>query len=492
MLGTFDFILYSFLIIPFVGLILNSMKILIDTEKFDTLISPVVSIFLILVEFILAILIFQKVNAIGEIELQVDNLAIDWVSAVFLVIVQSLLLFIGIFSIYYFRDKGYAKYFTLFFSLQLGLILSITANNFFILFLSWEFLVVTGYILVVFSQTRRAYEAGIKYLIISSFGSLLLLFGIGLLTAVVPSLNFAELLRVDNILSSLIGKLAFIFIIMGFGITAGMIFFNQWLPDAHPEAPAPVSAILSGIVVKVGIYALYRTFVLLAPTTSFSDTPAQLILIIGILTMTEGNLMVFAQFKRKDSVDYKRILAYSTTVHLGLMMIIVPINSDFTIFALLFHILNHGLAKVLLFLLSGYMIAKIGSRDLKDLKGIGVHDKIIGVSLFIGLMSLAGLPGTGGFISKLMIILSFYQSHALNGPVSAMMIVALVLIMINTVLAFIGYLWLIKKLIFEKSEVVFSYEKDSIDWIAKFIYILLSVIILFLGIFPNLYLQYII
>ncbi|MCY3411254.1 MAG: NADH dehydrogenase [Candidatus Heimdallarchaeota archaeon] len=481
-----DMISLGFLVLPIIGFILSSMRILITSKVYEKLFIPILSISVVAAEFVLALLINIEVNINGKLYFSIDNLAVDSLSAILLIIVQGLYLVIALFSLYYFSPEKYGNYFTLFFVLDLGLILSLCSDNLFVLFISWELMVLTGYILVVFSQTKKAYEAGIKYLVISSFGSLEILFGLGLLTASVSSLDYDDLLVHGGIMDTFLGKFAFAFIIMGFGVTAGMIFLNQWLPDAHPEAPSPVSAILSGIVVKIGIYALYRCFMLLAPDSLFSSSASQLMIIIAILTMSEGNIMVFAQFMRNDITDFKRILAYSTTVHLGFLLLVVPIQSEFTKYALLFHIANHGLAKVMLFLLSGYIITRYGTRDLKKLRGIGSKDKLLGLSLFIGLMSLGGLPGTGGFVSKLMIILSFYQRHEFMGPLSTTFNISLILILLNSVLAFIGYLWMIKYLIFDKTnENQVINDESKLTWLARIVLIALILAILILGFMPG-------
>lgn len=465
-------IILLLVLIPVIGIFFASLGLFFKSKLLRIAI-PVVALILLLSEVACSVYFLQNLKSLADPF--TNTLGADWFSSVLTIIIAVFCLIIGFYSISYFDSAKYFRFFTLFFSLNLGLILTVLARHLFILFLGWELLVISGYILVVFNQTKKAYEAGLKYLVISSFGSLEFLFGLGLLSGVVPSFYYDKLELVQTIMDTLVGKFALAFIVMGLGVTAGIVILNQWLPDAHPEAPAPVSALLSGILVMMGVYALFRVFSLLAPSVSYNSSVSYLMLAIGIATMFEGNIMVFAQFLRKEFIDFKRILAYSTTVHLGFLIILVPIQS--TSYALSLHILNHGLAKILLFLISGSLIHVFSTRDLRKLQGVGSKNKTLGLSLSIALLSLAGFPGTGGFISKLTVLLTFYS---IQGDY---MILSLILILLNTALAFVGYLWIIKKIVFDKSPE--NSEKFSLGWIENSTFVLITLLILALGIYPS-------
>ena len=241
----------------------------------------------------------------------------------------------------------------------------------------------------------------------------------------------------------------------------------------------------------MGIYGLYKIFSLYFTTNTTYDTSfSQIILFIGLLTMFEGTLMVFVQFK-KDFIDIKRILAYSTISHMGLLITITPLNSNLSIIALIYHIISHSLSKSLLFLMAGYLQITYHTRDVRSLAGAGRKDKFAGVIIIIGLLSLGAFPGTTGFISELLVFITIFSSGI---SVDLYLFIVVILIVIfNSVLAFGGYLWLMKYLVFnEESETVKSIDRTlEHQTIMKYTAIELVILIFFLGIFPNILIDYI-
>jgi multicomponent Na+:H+ antiporter subunit D len=201
---------------------------------------------------------------------------------------------------------------------------------------------------------------------------------------------------------------------------------------------------------------------------------------LGILTMFEGNLLVFAQFWRKDIIDFKRILAYSTTVHLGFIVLGIGAGTEVGISASIFHILTHSLGKGSLFLLSGTIIAAIGSRDLREMKGIGRRSPFIGIVLTVGLLSLSGIPITGGFASKLYIILAIFNGH----HTGIMNVLLAVMAIINAVLALGGYLYILKFIVFDEPEAK-AEEKLKIPVFEAIALIIMVLVIIVLGVWPT-------
>lgn len=415
------------------------------------------------------------------------NIEISGISIIIVIFVQTLLILIGLFSIFYIKEKDLSAYFALYFSMNLGIILVFSVSHLFLLFMSWELMVLTGYLLVLFPKTEESLEAGFKYLVISTIGSLNILLGMSLISGISTDLSYATIANSDTLTDGFIGKLGFTFLIIGFGVTAGMLFLNQWLPDAHPAAPAPVSAVLSAIMVNAGIYGIFLAFNFMVNSANYVTT-AQIVIIVATITMTEANLMIIIQLMRDDSKDIKRILAYSTIVHLSYLLVITPIISNDGIVVLLLHMFTHGIAKAQLFLITGYLLMLTRSRDLRKLKGIGQKEKFLGVIIFISLMSLGGLPGTGGFVSKLLILIVFYKNNADIGifDTATNQIFTLILI-VNGFIAFIGYLWLMKYLLFDKpdEEIEFELIASRSSMIIKGILLVLSLSLIFIGFFPN-------
>jgi multicomponent Na+:H+ antiporter subunit D len=186
------------------------------------------------------------------------------------------------------------------------------------------------------------------------------------------------------------------FFIMGFGLKAALVPFHAWLPDAHPSAPAPISAALSGLLIKVsGVYALTRVFI-----SVFGLTPAlsTVLMYLGIISM------VVAAFLALGQTDIKRMLAYSSISQVGYIVLGIGLGTPLGILGGLFHLFNHALAKSLLFLNSGALQMSTGTRNLDEMGGLGKRMPVTAGTSLVGSLSIAGVPPLNGFWSKLIII----------------------------------------------------------------------------------------
>ncbi len=488
----FDPIFLSiFIVLPVVGIFLSSIfTIFIQNKKF-LILEQLVSVLLFFSNVILILIMALSFEVGANVPSTLsDFFSINLVSLMILILVEVVFFFISMFSLRYIKTEKQSQYFIFLFALNLGILLTMLSNNLFVLFVCWELMVISGYVLVSFNRSIEAFEAGFKYLIISSVGSLFMLLGIGLLSGLVGSLNFVDIAS-QNLFANDLGKLSFAFIFIGFATTGGAFIFNQWLPDAHPEAPAPVSSLLSGIVVNMGIYGIYKLFSLYSiSNNSYSTDFSKFVLVIGLLTMFEGSILVFAQFK-KDFIDIKRILAYSTISHMGLLLTITPLGSELSFIALIYHIISHSLSKSLLFLMAGYLQLTYHTRDLKVLSGAGRKDKLTGLIMMVGLLSLGAFPGTTGFISEVLVFLTIFSSGiSINSTIFLMVIL---LVIFNSVLAFSGYLWLLKYLIFNEESDVVKATTASInnETIIKYTVLEIAVLIILLGLFPNVLIEFI-
>jgi len=406
-----------------------------------------------------------------------------------LVSVFSFLVWMAVlFSINYMKGKeGIGYYYALILTLLTGLTATVMANNFITLFIGWEMFAISAYVLVAFDRMKRgAVEASLKYFIMSTAGSMLVLLATALTYGFYGTVNFAVLSSIIVPGNSEVLGLILALYISGFAVTAAMLFLNAWLPDAHSSAPSTISALLSGIVVKAGAFGIYRVLYSAYPDI----VPAGVVLSwIGILTMFEGNFLVFSQFWRKDIIDFKRILAYSTTVHLGYIVLGIGSNTILGVQASVFHILTHSIGKGSLFLLSGTLIAAVGSRDIRDMKGIGRRSPFIGMILTISLLSLGGIPITAGFVSKLMVIVATFNGNdVLNNPAILGNNIALVVMAIlNSLLALGGYLYILKIMLFDVPEP--TEEKVKIPIFEAITLSIIAVIIIVLGFWPDLILN---
>jgi proton-translocating NADH-quinone oxidoreductase chain N len=319
---------------------------------------------------------------------------------IFLTLLISVIgLLVSIYAVSYIKEEPTQKYHMLFLLLMVGAIGIVLTGDVFNLFVFFEILCISSYALVAYNKDKEGTEAAMKYLIQGSVGSSFVLIGVALLYGLFGTLNMADI--ASRIASAeptyLFVSLAFLF--TGFGIEAAIFPLNAWLPDAHSSAPSSISAILSGIAIKTGVYGIARMIF----TIFNADGILTLIGFLGLLTLLVGEMSAF----RQD--DIKRLLAYSSIGQIGLIVFALGIATSLGVFACLFQIVSHALAKALLFLAAGYMIYKVGSKSITSLNGIGKKMPLTSFAFAIGSFSLVGLPPFAGFISKFLIVYAAIQ-----------------------------------------------------------------------------------
>jgi len=274
------------------------------------------------------------------------------------------------------------------------------SNNIIMLYVAVEASTIASGLLVAFYWDKRALEAGYKYLMLLTVGITFSLFGCVLVYATGASilhsgakgLLLSDLRSVAGQFPTTTVALASAFLIVGFGTKAGVAPFHPWLPDAHAEAPTPVSALLSGVMLKVAVYALVRTVSMFFP--GFAPV-AMFLLALGVFTLVIGDLMALAQD------DLKRMLAYSSVSQIGYIIMGFGIGTQPGIYAGLFHMLNHALAKALLFLAAGSVVYGTGVRRISQLGGLAKKMPVTSFCFFVGALAVSGVPPFNGFQSKL-------------------------------------------------------------------------------------------
>jgi hydrogenase-4 component F len=288
-----------------------------------------------------------------------------------------------------------------------------TTNNIIMLYVAVEATTIASGLLVAFMWDKRALEAGYKYLMLLTVSITFALFGAVLLYSSAASLLGGSESGVNAMLITEIRGIATyippgvaIFItalfIIGFGTKAGIAPFHPWLPDAHAEAPSPISALLSGVMIKMAVYALARTLSIFFPLFSALSL---FIVILGCFTMLLGITMALVQN------DIKRMLAYSSVSQMGYVLMGIGFWTQLGVYGGLFHIVTHAFAKALLFLAAGIIVYQTSARRLSDLGGLAAKMPLTAILFFIGALSIAGLPPFGGFMSKLTIFMAGAQKH---------------------------------------------------------------------------------
>jgi len=297
---------------------------------------------------------------------------------------------------------GRWKFFSLFMLMLAGLNGVTVTGDLFNLFVFIEISAISSYALVAFGTDFDELEAGFKYMVIGEIGGFTILLAIALLYARASSLNMAV---VSQVIAGFGHTPLFWLIVgaflVGFAVKMAMAPFHAWLPDAHPSAPAPVSALLSGVFIKVlGVYAMSRVmFNVFGLSRANAPTFFNLLLAFGVLSIVAGGLLAYAQ------KDYKRLLAYSSVSQIGYILIGLGIGNYWGIVGALFHLLAHALGKSLLFMASGSVEHATGTRDLEKLSGLEQSMPVTAWSHLLGSLSLAGVPPFAGFFSKLFLII---------------------------------------------------------------------------------------
>ncbi|MEM1537937.1 MAG: proton-conducting transporter membrane subunit [Candidatus Nezhaarchaeales archaeon] len=389
------------------------------------------------------------------------SFVVDGLSLFMAFLFAGLGLLVSIYSIRYMeKDLNLDRYYSLLMTLVAGMIGVVFAGDLFNLFVFWETMSISSYSLVAFRKYRwEPIEASFKYLTMSTVGSLMVLYAISFLYGLTGTLNIYELARIlgaSPIRSQLLAAYFLVAcVVAGFGVTGAMVPFHFWLPDAHPAAPSGISAMLSGVVIKAGVYGIARVLFTVFNPNSFDF--GTVLMVFGVITLTVANLAALLQR------DIKRLLAYSSIVNIGYILSGLGIGAyvithyqpplslsvaGLAVMGALFHIFNHAIGKGLLFLCAGCFIHEAKTRDISMLEGIGKHMAITGASFSIGLLGLAGVPPLSGFWSKLFIILAGYSITW-----DPFMIVVTTLIVLNSIFAATYYVWLMQRIMFRESKV---------------------------------------
>lgn len=333
------------------------------------------------------------------------ELHLDGLTALLLLIINGVGLMISLYSVAYMRQyTSKLRYYTLFLCMVAGLNGVVVSRDLFTLYVFVELASISSYALVAFGGDQEQLEASFKYLIQGSLATLVILLGIGLVYAMTGTLHFdfiAAQLRALPAGHPVI-TFALALFISGLAVKSAIVPFHAWLPDAHPAAPAPISAMLSGVLIKaIGVYVLARLLF-----NVFGPTPRLLLIFQGlaVLSMVVGVLLAIGQW------DMKRLFAYHSISQIGYVVLGLSLGTPLGAVGALYHLLNHSLFKSLLFLNAGAVEYSTGTRDLHRLGGLNRILPVAARTSLIASLSIAGIPPFNGFWSKLIIILACVES----------------------------------------------------------------------------------
>ena len=372
----------------------------------------------------LAIKLFFAVLADKTVTEWKEFLRADALSAWMLLLVPIVSLASSIYAVRYFRrdladavvtPRRVREFYVLTPLFAAAMALAALVNNLGVMWIGVEATAISSVLLVALYNRKTSLEAAWKYVMLGGLGLVLALFGtiftyaaaIGKTGGEMPSFNWSRLLAVAPQLDHRMMTLAFIFVFVGFGTKAGLAPMHTWLPDAHSEAPSPTSAMLSGASLKIAVYALLRFHILTAACLG-TGLSRDLLLGFGLVSMVLAGPFILLQ------TNLKRMLAYSSLEHIGLICVGVGMNAPLTIFGALLHMGYHALTKPVLFFTAGNVHQQFHTLDFRRI-GSGLARLMPLTALFLALAAVAvsGLPPFGLFVSELTIIFGgFTSQHA--------------------------------------------------------------------------------
>src|SRR6478735_5575638 len=294
-------------------------------------------------------------------------------------------------------------------TMMFGMNLAFLSNNIGLMWVAVEIATLTTVLMVGIYRTHAALEAAWKYFILGSVGIALALFGTILVyMAARPVVGEGQDAMVWTILIQHAGNfdaellnVAFIFLLLGYGTKVGLAPLHAWLPDAHAEGPTPISAVLSGLLLNVALYALLRFKMLLALNPA-AIAPGPLMVIMGLISC------VFAAFMLYRRRDIKRMFAYSSIEHMGIIVFAFGMGGALANFAGLLHMTMHSLTKSAIFFAVGHIAQVKGTQKIADMGGLTVTNPVLGWGLVLGVVAIAGLPPLGIFMSEFLVVSSTF------------------------------------------------------------------------------------
>ncbi|MCX4098991.1 Na+/H+ antiporter subunit D [Nocardia sp. alder85J] len=294
--------------------------------------------------------------------------------------------------------------------LSAGVSIAFLAGDLFNMFVGFEVLLTSSFVLLTLGASADRVRAGVSYVLVSMLSSLIFLIGIALAYAATGTLNLAHMATRLGEVPSGVRSAIYAVLLVAFGIKAAVFPLSNWLPDSYPTAPAPVTAVFAGLLTKVGVYAIIRMHTLLFPTSHFD----RVLLVCGLLTMLIGILGAVAQS------DIKRLLSFTLVSHIGYLMFGVGLNTVAGLTGTVYYVAHHILVQTTLFLVVGLIERQAGSASLDRLGGLLAASPLLALLFGLPALNLGGIPPFSGFIGKTVLL----EAGAAEGGVLAWVLVA--------------------------------------------------------------------
>ncbi|MBE0430842.1 MAG: hypothetical protein IBX67_03335 [Dehalococcoidia bacterium] len=391
--------------------------------------------------FVLSVLLVPKVRAAGYLSYHLGSweppfgieIRIDFLGVLMMVLISSICLIVAIYSLRYLapvRPKEGKTFFffgeemeagkrPIYYSLYLVLAASmlgfVATGDIFNMFVFFELMAICSYALVAIPGTGLPIRAAIKYMLMAVPAAIVVLLGIGLLYSVTGSLNMLDI--AGRIADSAYGQVivvSYVILIVGFAVKAAVFPLHVWLPDAHSKAPSPISALLSGLIVKMGIFGMIRVTYSVYGAYFASD----LAWIVNALSWVAAAAIIYGAIMAIRQSDLKIMIAYSTVMNIGYIMLGFGLADVTALVGGAYHIVGHALAKACFFLCAGSIISRSGYLKIDDLKGAARKMPLTCAAFALASLSIVGIPPTAGFVGKWYLVWgSFSTGNFLLGAV---------------------------------------------------------------------------
>ncbi|MFZ0843953.1 MAG: hydrogenase 4 subunit B [Nitrosotalea sp.] len=357
------------------------------------------------------------------------EILVDGVSAFFMLIIGLASFAVSLYSIGYSKEyetkKRISAFGFLFNIFILSMILVVSSNNAFFFLIFWELMSLVSFFLVIYDHDKEEnLKSGITYLVMTHFGTALIFVSFLLGYIQTGSFSFDSLRESSASFPLLVKNLVFAFAFVGFGVKAGIVPLHTWLPHAHPSAPSNVSALMSAVMIKMGIYGIVRTVFDFSGFGASPDFAWWGVLMIAVGSISAVTGVLYAVIER----DIKRALAYSSIENIGIILIGLGLSVVFSAYHLIalsvlafiasmYHTINHAVFKGLLFMGAGSVVYATHTRNIEDLGGIIKQMPWTSLLFLIGAVSIVGLPPFNGFVSEWLTLQSFLSSYQIPSTI---------------------------------------------------------------------------
>ena len=417
------------------------------------------------------------------------TLFVDGISLSMVIMTLVIILAATLFSINYMEGKkNLSTYYALMCLLTVGLIGVFIASNLLLFYFFWELMIVPAYFILGNWGYKDSYKAAFKFFIYTHAGAVFIILGIGGIFMLTGTLDMFQAASALMTADAELVKWVLIAVTAGFAVKMAIVPLHSWLPDAYSEAPAPMSALLSGVLTSAGAYAVIRISLgtvlpaLVTNSAAFATDFLYGLSIFGVISAFFGSFMALRE------TDIKRVMAYSSISHMGYIMfgfslfpIAIAVNGT------VLQIITHGISKGLFFLSAGVLMNQLATRNMRDMGGLAAKMPSTAVSSMTAALSLAGTPPFACFISEVLIFVGAFQMITMTGSTLYMATTGLMLV--ATVLS-LGYsLRFISNVFFGPPKPETEAKKFSVPKYMQAGMIILAVLVVLIGIYPTFFLN---